>query len=223
MHRLVAAADSAILVELDAGIGEAGAAVLGLEAALRSAAIPGLIETVPGLRSLMVEYDCLRTSHGEMAAAIAAVLQAAPPQRSVGLGPGRRVVLPLCCDAELGVDLAEVAASCGLPRDGVIARLCAVEHRVALLGNLPGLPYLVGLPAELTLARRTEPRTAVPAGSVAVADGMTCIYPVSAPGGWHVVGATGAVLFDAEREPPCLLAPGDRVRFELVPRSRLGR
>jgi len=220
--RLLAAADSAILVELDEPAGSAS--VLALEAALRSAAVPGLTETVPGLASLLVEYDCLQTSHAGVALAIEVALGALPATRGgVWGGPaGRAVVLPLCVDADLAPDLAEVAQRCGVGSAVAVELICSVEHRVAMLGNLPGLPYLTGLPEVLSMPRRDEPRESVAAGSVAIAAGLTCIYPVRAPGGWHVVGRTVDDLFDAQRDPPCLLTPGDRVRFEPVGRGRLG-
>lgn len=202
------------------GSGRVGAerAVLGLDAALRAAAVPGVVETVPGLTSLLVQYDCLRTSHDAVAAAIEEAVArsdaAAPPE-------GRLVALPLCSDPDLAPDLATVAARCGRGEAEVVELICSVEHRVAMLGNLPGLPYLVGLPTALWMPRRDQPRESVPAGSVAIAAGLTCVYPVRAPAGWQVVGRTVDDLFDAEREPPCLLGPGDRVRFEPVARERL--
>ena len=62
----------------------------------------------------------------------------------------------------------------------------------------------------------STPRTEVPAGSVAVAAGYCGVYPRSSPGGWNLLGRTDVVLFDAMREPPALLEPGTRVRFEPV-------
>lgn len=56
----------------------------------------------------------------------------------------------------------------------------------------------------------------VPAGSVAIATGLTAIYPWESPGGWHLLGRCPVPLFDARRAAPSLLAAGDRVRFAPV-------
>jgi len=112
-----------------------------------------------------------------------------------------------------GVDLSEVAGKTGMSEDEVVRRLCAADLRVAFLGFCPGYPYLVGLPRELELPRRSSPRPSVPAGSVAIAGQFAGIYPSSTPGGWHLLGRTESVLFDPLAEPPALFAPGDRARL----------
>ena len=69
------------------------------------------------------------------------------------------------------------------------------------------------LPDPARLPRRAQPRVRVPAGSVAIATGLTAIYPWESPGGWHLLGRCPVPLFDARRTSPSLLAAGDRVRF----------
>jgi len=113
-----------------------------------------------------------------------------------------------------GADLDSVAARIGVSRESVVAMHTGAEYVVAFMGFAPGFPYLIGLPPELELPRLETPRTEVPAGSVAVAAGYCGIYPRASPGGWNLIGTTDMVLFDPEREPPALLEPGIRVRFE---------
>jgi biotin-dependent carboxylase-like uncharacterized protein len=115
-----------------------------------------------------------------------------------------------------GDDLAEVAELTGLSESEVVERHTAGDYRVAFLGFTPGFPYLVGLDEALHVARRATPRTTVPAGSVGLAGAQTGIYPRPSPGGWQLIGRTDAVLFDPERSPPALLAPGGRLRFVVV-------
>ena len=71
-----------------------------------------------------------------------------------------------------------------------------------MMGFLPGLPYLGGLPPQFGLPRRENPRIKVPQGSIAVAMAMTVIYPLESPGGWHILARTPAPLWDMRRDPP---------------------
>ncbi|MBC2905150.1 5-oxoprolinase subunit B family protein [Streptomyces cupreus] len=120
------------------------------------------------------------------------------------------VELPVRYD---GPDLADVAAHWGV-RAQEVARIHAdTEFTVAFCGFAPGFGYLTGLPPHYDVPRRETPRTAVPAGSVALAGPYTGIYPRSSPGGWQLIGTTDAVLWDHTRVPAALLAPGTRVRF----------
>lgn len=112
-----------------------------------------------------------------------------------------------------GPDIAEVAVLARIDADEVVARHCAPIYTVAFLGFVPGFPYLVGGDPTLEVPRRSDPRVRVPAGSVAIAGPYSGIYPRESPGGWRLIGRTEVEPFDAERRPPALLAPGDRVRF----------
>jgi KipI family sensor histidine kinase inhibitor len=112
-----------------------------------------------------------------------------------------------------GADLRDVAAYAGVSPEEVVARHIRAEYVVAFLGFQPGFAYLLGGDELLTVPRLDEPRTRVPAGSVAVAGPYSGVYPRESPGGWRLLGTTSTPLFDAAREPPALLEPGDRVRF----------
>ena len=130
---------------------------------------------------------------------------------------GRLVEIPVHYGGEYGPDLPGLAAHAGLDERVVIAHHCAVEYRVAMLGFAPGFPYLLGLDAKLAMPRMDTPRTRVAAGSVGIGGAQTGIYPRQGPGGWRIIGRTTRSLFDPAREPPALLAPGDRVRFVAEP------
>ncbi|MCW2744285.1 MAG: allophanate hydrolase [Mycobacterium sp.] len=134
-------------------------------------------------------------------------------EEAVAAAPGDaavEVTLPVSYD---GPDLAVVAEATGLAVDEVVRLHAATVYTAAFTGFAPGFAYLTGLPEQLQLPRRAEPRTRVPAGSVAVADVYTAVYPRESPGGWNLLGTTDAVLFDPDRVPAALLAPGTRVRF----------
>jgi KipI family sensor histidine kinase inhibitor len=125
----------------------------------------------------------------------------------------RIVTIEVVYGGEDGVDLPHVARSCGLTPDEVVALHTAGPMPVRMIGFMPGFPYVGGLPPALWLPRRIEPRVAVPAGSVALANDQTGIYPARSPGGWHIIGRTDARLFDPWSDPPSLLKPGDLVQF----------
>ena len=113
-----------------------------------------------------------------------------------------------------GEDLGRRRGGCGL----TIAEVVSPPQRrdataAAFCGFAPGFAYLTGLDPALQLPRRATPRTRVPAGSVAIAAGYSAVYPTASPGGWHLLGHTDAVLFDADRDPPALIAPGTTVHF----------
>jgi KipI family sensor histidine kinase inhibitor len=126
---------------------------------------------------------------------------------------GRLRAIPVVYD---GPDLASVAELAERDEDEVIDLHTATELRVLFCGFAPGFAYLGDVAAPLAVPRLPTPRARTPAGSVALADGMSGIYPAELPGGWRVIGRTPLVLFDPRRDPPAYLVPGDRVRFERI-------
>ena len=121
--------------------------------------------------------------------------------------------IPVRFGGDDGPDLTVVAEAAGLSASEAIARFCAPVYQVAMLGFAPGFPYLLGLDPALAMPRLETPRTRVPAGSVAIGGAQAGIYPREGPGGWRLLGRTPVGLFDHERQPPALLAPGGTVRF----------
>lgn len=131
----------------------------------------------------------------------------------------RTINIPVCFDPEFAPDLDEVAAHADLCRDACIDAICRTEHAVAFLGFAPGFAYMLGLPGRFRIPRLDTPRTRVPAGSVAVAERYTGIYPAELPGGWRLIGRTPVAMFDATRAQPARLRPNDRVRFHAIDRA----
>ncbi|HOB97071.1 MAG TPA: 5-oxoprolinase subunit PxpB [Aquabacterium sp.] len=221
--RLLDAGDGAFTIEFGDRIDPAlSARVAALDRAVRAAiaqgALPGVVETMPTFRSLTVLYDPLRTRRAEVQAALGPLLAAGD---DAAASAGRQWRLPVGYGGEAGADLDELAAAAGLSREAVIDLHAGTIYRVYMIGFLPGFPFMGDLPAPLHRPRRAEPRLRVPAGAVAVANGLTAVYPWQSPGGWHLIGRCPVPLFDAAADQPSLLAPGDSVRFEPVSPARL--
>ena len=176
----------------------------------------GVLEWAPAFASATVWYDPDRIGFEALAARLAALAESPAPATA----PGALFEIPFCAEGDFAPDLGEVAALRGLTPEAWLDRFTGLEFEVYMLGFLPGFAYLGVLPAALSAPRLTTPRTSVPAGSVAIADGMCAAYPSASPGGWRLIGRTPAVLFDvADAWRPALLAPGDRVRWRAVSRA----
>lgn len=122
---------------------------------------------------------------------------------------GRTHTIPVLYDGE---DLAEVAARAGVSMEDAV-RIHATEYKCRAVGFCPGFAYLAPLPEPLAnLPRRDSPRPRVAPGSVALAAGMTAVYPLERPGGWWLVGRTPLILVD-ETDGYFPIQAGDRVAF----------
>jgi KipI family sensor histidine kinase inhibitor len=180
-----------------------------LHAALRELDPPGVVELVPGYRTVLIVADPGQAEALDELAARLPHLELPPAEAAAGA----TVEIPVSYDGE---DLPEVAGLTGLEADEVVRRHTAPEYTVAFLGFSPGFPYLVGLDPALQVPRRDTPRTSIPAGSVGLAGNQTGIYPTASPGGWQLIGHTDVTLFDPARDPPALLAPGTHLRFTVA-------
>ena len=195
-----------MLIEVGS-LDEVDAVRAAIAGAADSGALPDLVELVPAARTVLA---AVRPGSGGLGA-LRQFLAGVDVSAAVGRD-SREVMLPVHYD---GPDLALVAETAGIGVSEVAALQSGVEYSVAFSGFAPGFGYLVGLPQPLCQPRLDKPRTQVPAGAVGIAGEFTGAYPRSSPGGWRLIGRTDAVLFDSHRDRPALLAPGDRVRFEV--------
>jgi antagonist of KipI len=188
---------------------------------LTSRAPEGFFDAVPGARTLLVRFDPRRLARGRLAEEVErGAREAKGPTASQ-----RAMRLPVFydTDAQTGPDLGELARGAGLSPVEFARRHAETEYRVAFLGFAPGFPYMTGLPQELHALRLATPRTRVPAGSVGIGGHYTGIYPEETPGGWRLIGRVPVRLFDAAKNPPALLLPGDSVGFEPIGREDFER
>jgi KipI family sensor histidine kinase inhibitor len=209
------AGDAALLLELEPRIdANVSGRATAIAAAVRRHGLAGVRDVVATFRSVAVHFDPLLAD----VSAIHGALARSAGQPAV-ITPGRAIEVPVAYGGDAGPDLLELAAAKRLHPDEVVARHAATSYRVFMLGFLPGFPYLGIVDESIAASRRSTPRVRVPAGSVGIAGRQTGIYPRESPGGWQIIGRTPLRLFDPDRDPPALLAPGDSVRFVPVAAS----
>lgn len=217
--RVVPLGDLAAYVEFSRSFNlEVNEVVQRLAAAVRALRPGGVREIVPGLGGLALHFDpAFQGDNLQAALEIVdkCIRRGLPDFESLG----RAIEVPVCYEDEFAPDLEEVAQRAKLATAEVQKRHAAGVYRVLMMGFAPGHAYMGGLDPKLAVPRRPTPRASVPAGSVAIANGQTVVYPYSISGGWSVIGRTPLVIFDAARSRPSLFGAGDRVRFRSISRA----
>ncbi len=209
--------DSALRVVVDGpAASSAWRIVHGLAALLRQAAPQGLLGTLPTYDSLLVEFDCARTDHATLRAAIG---QLADRIDGVPARTPRTFDVPVVYGGEHGPDLDAVAAHLDLSPDEVIARHTAEPLLIRCFGSPAGAPMMDGPAFGRPVPRLASPRPHVPAGAVAVAGHQAVVSACPAPGGWHVLGTTPLRMVVPDREPLAPYRPGDSLRFHAIDAS----
>jgi inhibitor of KinA len=220
-YRIVAAGDSALIVEFEERIDPAvNACAIALADAIQATGLAGVRDVVPTYRSVAIYFDPLRTPSDALidsiqrhaARASAAVVQSPPPVR-----------IPVCYGGELGPDLTSVAAFAKATDDEVIRIHTTATYRVFMLGFVPGFAYMGLVDPRIAMPRHSTPRVRVPIGSVGIAGVQTGIYPAVTPGGWQLIGRTPLKPFDPGRAEPFLMKAGDAVQFYPIDRAEYER
>ena len=213
---LLTCGEHAVLVEV-AGLDEVLALAQAIREAIagKSVGFTDIVDIVPAARTVLVVVRD-DAPMGPVRQALSTLPDTQPGELP---SSGETLEVPVQYD---GPDLAEVAKLTGLSVDGVIAAHTGTDWTVAFGGFAPGFAYLTGGDPRLEVPRRSEPRTAVPSGSVALAGEFSAIYPRSSPGGWQLIGRTDIAVFNPDREPPALLQSGTVVHFVDVSGARHG-
>jgi KipI family sensor histidine kinase inhibitor len=175
---------------------------------LRASPLEGVTEMVVGARTLLLSFDGRVTDPRPL---VARIRQIDLLKRTVR--EGETIEIPVTYDGE---DLDDVARLLGWSVPELIRRHGAATYTVAFTGFAPGFAYMTSDDPALEVSRRTSPRTRIPAGSVALGGKFGGIYPSDSPGGWQLIGRTPLKMWDINRSPPALLAPGHRVRFREI-------
>jgi len=220
-HRIVAAGDSAIVVEFEARIDPAvNAQAISLAEAVQAAGVAGVRDVVPTYRSVAIHFDPLRTDIDALTGEVDLALASGSSSSAAARSPIR---IPVCYGGEFGPDLPAVAAYAGCSEQTVVLAHTATTYRVFMLGFVPGFAYLGIVDQRIAMPRHAVPRVRVPARSVAIAGVQTGIYPSETPGGWQLIGRTPLPPFDPDRPEPFLMKAGDAVQFYAIDRAAYDR
>lgn len=181
-----------------------------------------LVDLVPSYTTILVVYDPLVADFRRVQRQIGRTLADIPAPADEKL-PSRHSeqtlhTLPVYYSDETGPDLEQLARDSGLSTDEVISRHTAKCYDVYAIGFAPGFAFMGQVDEAIAHPRKKTPRKRVPAGSVAIANRQTAVYPLASPGGWLLIGRCPTKLFDPDTFS--LLGIGDRVRFESVSRER---
>lgn len=171
----------------------------------------GVLEVMPGMNNLMLVFDPLTVTVESLQADILKLW----PHCDWDGDAGKTLEVPSVYGGENGMDLEHVARHAGLSINEVVRLHAEPVYTVFCLGAYPGLGYLGGLHPKLFTPRRREPRLQVPPGSIAIGGAQTGVIPSTLPSGWQIIGSTRQVFFDLTKNPPALLAPGDKIRFRV--------
>lgn len=212
--RYLVAGDSAVCVEFGNEISpEINKKIRAFKIAVEKSDIPGIVETVPTYRSLLVHYHpevigfkVLTEKFDKLMGSLS----------SIPIPPPTVIEIPVLYGGEMGPDIENVAEHNHKTVEEVIKIHTSEEYLIYMIGFIAGFPYLGGMSKEIATPRLKSPRVKIEGGSVGIAGEQTGIYPVASPGGWQLIGRTPLKLYDADREKPVLLEAGQYIKFAAV-------
>ena len=181
-----------------------------------------LLDITPSYTSILVHYDLLKVAPLVVEKQLETIVFHSA-QKAISPGSNKIIQLPVYYDPCVGWDLPDLSVKTGLSVEQIIALHSETRYRVCAIGFAPGFAFLAEVPHCIRIARRSSPRAFVPAGSVAIADTQTAVYPADSPGGWQIIGNCPTTLFDLNQDPLTPFSVGDYVQFKAVSRDEFFR
>lgn len=220
--RFLLTGDTSVCVEFGNEISEPiNAQIRAFNIALSSSDIPGIVETVPTYRSLMVHYDPEVIRYAPLMDRLKSLLGQLD---KITIPPSEVLEIPVLYGGEeMGPDLEFVAEHNGKTEEEVIRIHTSTEYLIYMLGFTPGFTYLGGMSDAIATPRLKTPRVKIPAGSVGIAGSQTGVYPIDSPGGWQLIGRTPVRMYDAGRATPILPQAGQYIKFYAIDRAEFDR
>lgn len=219
--RFLLTGDTSLSVEFGNEISQAiNTRIRAFNIALERSDIPGIVETVPTYRSLMVHYDPGVIRYDPLVKALEGLMGQLDQIR---IPPSEVLEIPVLYGGEEGPDLDFVAQHSGKTPEEVISIHTSTEYLIYMLGFTPGFTYLGGMSEEIATPRLKTPRVKIPAGSVGIAGAQTGVYPIDSPGGWQLIGRTPVHMYDPNRAKPILPEAGQYIKFRAIDRAEYDR
>jgi inhibitor of KinA len=223
-YQLYAISDQAITLDFGGPISEeTNDRVHRLVASLQQNMIPGITDIIPAYNSVTVVYEYMTVYQQQLKnknslpvySLIERWIENNVNQQSIeNEDEKNEIIIPVCYDKSVGIDIEFVAKSHALSIEQVIELHTAKTYRVFMNGFLPGFAYMGIVDPAIQTPRHEVPRPFVSAGSVGIAGVQTGIYPCNSPGGWQIIGKTPLPLIDENDH--LLLTPGSLVKFNAI-------
>lgn len=212
--RYLVSGDQAVCVEFGNEISpEINKKIRAFKIAVEKSGTPGIVETVPTYRSLLVHYRPEVIGFQKLTGKFEELMGSLS---NIQIPPPTVIEIPVLYGGEMGPDIENVADHNGKTVEEVIRIHTSKEYLIYMLGFIAGFPYLGGMSKEIATPRLKSPRVKIDGGSVGIAGEQTGVYPVDSPGGWQLIGRTPLKLYDADREKPVLLEAGQYIKFRSI-------
>jgi urea carboxylase len=240
--RILTAGDRYLIVEFGTEINlRLNMMALRLSEQLSSAAIPGVLETLPMFVTCLVHFDPTVLDRSDLVEICRKLGSELAHHTDDIEWPSRLIEIPVCygdpwtreCVADYRRtikpdhpdDIEFVVGTNGLSTiEELVRRHSTTQHWVGGVGFWPGLPDMMPLDprSRLSVAKYDPPRVWTPPGAIGVGGGFTSIYPLRTPGGYRLIGRTPVPIYDLSQKlppfsaSPVLFRPGDRVLFRPI-------
>lgn len=219
--KFLTAGDSAIVMEFGDTIEkEINARIAAVVENLKNKKIDGILDILPTYRSILINYDPVKISYGEMMDILKGLSKTDSNKQSDEV---RLIEIPTLYGGEYGPDIDFVAENAKMSKEEVIKIHSGTDYLVYMMGFIPGFTYLGGLDERIATPRLKSPRLKIDPGSVGIAGSQTGMYPLESPGGWQLIGRTPLKLFDDTKEPPVFIQAGDYIRYVPIDQKEYDR
>lgn len=219
--RYLVSGDSSVCVEFGNEISpDINRKIRAFKIAVEKSGIPGIVETVPTYRSLLVHYKPEVIGYKAITEKFKSLMGTLD---NIEIPPPTVIEIPVLYGGEMGPDIENVASHNGKTVEEVIKIHTSQEYLIYMIGFVAGFPYLGGMSKEIATPRLKEPRVKIDGGSVGIAGEQTGIYPLDSPGGWQLIGRTPFKLYDAERRSRCFWRPDSILNSDPSARRSLTR
>ncbi|MDF2154787.1 allophanate hydrolase subunit 1 [Vibrio sp. CAU 1672] len=173
-----------------------------------------VLNVIPSYQTILVDYLPYRLNELTMITDLNDMLGRFEVCSACYKVPVNHLTIPVFYSEETALDLGRFAAK-GLSLEDLIVLHTQPVYTVSAIGFAPGFAFLSDVEPSLHMPRLDTPRTQVPAGSVAIADSKTAVYPCDSPGGWNIIGRS-PVSFFSDQPPYTSFQVGDKVTFAAI-------